>query len=197
LIATRAWLACRASLHEGGYHYATSCGGEGADGAPTFLHTGFPPYSRALLGYYYSARYHICLSIACVWAMTAAIDARRSKIPPPGQAGAPLSRHAVALGGREVDSSRFFVRFARANLGCFALIRTIGERERAGGPPSVKSARLLPRGHIANVADSSSISTRADNRPFGPAAADVKRATTCMAGKAARMSDNPRIHVAR
>jgi hypothetical protein len=48
LIATRAWLACRALLHKGGYHYATSCGGEGADGAPTFLHTGSALQPRAL-----------------------------------------------------------------------------------------------------------------------------------------------------
>ena len=40
LIATRAWLACRASLHEGGYHYATFLRWRSralTDGAPTIF----------------------------------------------------------------------------------------------------------------------------------------------------------------
>ena len=86
LIATRAWLACRASLHEGGYDYATFLRWRSralTDGAPTFfVQTQMPPYSRRerSWGGHYSARCHACLFIAGAWAMmTVAIDARRSK----------------------------------------------------------------------------------------------------------------------
>ena len=123
-----------------------------------------PPYSRELLGVY-SARHDICLSFAGVWAMTVTIDARRTKN---SIARSVLSSHAFALDGREIDSSSFPVRSARANLGCSALIRTIGVRERAGGPPSVKSARNgeLLGPHRERPDSSISISTHADADPL-------------------------------
>lgn len=83
LIATRAWLACRASLHEGGYDYATFLRWRSralTDGAPAFFRAdpdaALQP-SREVLG---RPLYHACLFIAGAWAMmTVAIDARRSK----------------------------------------------------------------------------------------------------------------------
>ena len=88
LIATRAWLACRASLHEGGYDYATFLRWRSralTDGAPTFfVQTQMPPYSRRKRswGGHYSSTLSppACLSLAAGWAMmTVAIGARRSK----------------------------------------------------------------------------------------------------------------------
>ena len=72
LIATRAWLACRASLHEGGYDYATFLRWRSralTDGAPTFfVQTQMPPYSRRKRswGGHYSSTLSppACLSLA-------------------------------------------------------------------------------------------------------------------------------------
>ena len=87
LIATRAWLACRASLHEGGYDYATFLRWRSralTDGAPTFSRAdpdaALQPSKEVLGRPLQQHAITACLFIAGAWAMmTVAIDARRSQ----------------------------------------------------------------------------------------------------------------------
>ena len=165
MIATRAWLACRASLHEGGYHYATSCGGEGADGAPTFLHTGFRLTAVSSWSTIARAIISACLSL---------VSGRRprpstlegQKIPLPGARCQATLLRRTAEGSTQVAFLSDPLEPISAALRSSVLL----ERERAGGPPSVKTAR-----------DGDSLGAHRGrrplhlharrHRPFGPAAA--------------------------
>jgi hypothetical protein len=136
------WLACRSLLQEGGYHYATFCGGESADGAPTLLQFSDPRYDRKLLDRTAHNAASACrMQASGQYSMTMAIDARRSKN---SIARGRLSSNALLEGRAAIDSCSFHsdpLEPISAALRSSVLLEAHERRERAGGPPLLKAVK--------------------------------------------------------